>query len=493
MRRLNILIAPLLLALLFAFSFRSFPRTAAQESSASSLNWAPCSDAPEVQCASLQVPVDPANPNGEQLTLWLGRVPASNPAQKKGVLLIIPGGPGAGINDELVGSSAQRNHIDELAQQFDVVSYDPRGIGRSDPVRCDPAAAPAPVDPILTPPPASQFQSIAASNAALYASCFAESGQLMSHLSSVDAAADIEQIRQALTPNDGLVAYGGSYGSAYGAAYLEQYPDHVKALVLDGVIDHSIDLPTFVKRNVDSVQDGFDRFTAWCADNTDCALHGQDLGAAYDAAMANVPSARPVVAQLLAVGPDPNLGWPALARMLGQLKVGDTSTLDELMGATSTSGAPVDPSVIAGKNGLDGGVFCGDYGPLSDYDSLAAASALMAQRSPRFAWRFWDPTPLAHANTSVATCLGWPNAATYPPHPLQVGSHPNVMVANNTHDSQTPLINALSVWLQIPDARLVIADADGHQSFIWSQCAFQAQLAFLADPTSAPPTTICSS
>ena len=55
---------------------------------------------------------------------------------------------------------------------------------------------------------------------------------------------------------------------------------------------------------------------------------------------------------------------------------------------------------------------------------------------------------------------------------MQIESHPNVIVANTTHDSQTPLINALSVWLQIPDARLLIADADGHQSLIYSRCAF---------------------
>jgi pimeloyl-ACP methyl ester carboxylesterase len=490
MRRSQLAYVPLLAALLLCFAYRSPVKLAAQASPSSSLNWAPCEETPEIQCATLQVPVDPANPSGEQLTLWLGRYPSTNPTQKKGVLLIIPGGPGAGINDELVGIGGERNHIDQLAQQFDVVSYDPRGIGKSDPIRCDPNAVPTKTDPVLTPLIASQFQSIAANYSALYASCFAETGNLMSHISSLDAAADIERIRQALTPNDGLVAYAGSYGSTYGEAYLEQYPDKVRALVLDGVIDHSIDFPTFVTRNVLSVQDSFERLSDWCAENSDCALHGQDLGAVYDAAMAAVPSARPLVAQLFAGGPDPNFGWPAVAKMLGELKNGDRSTFDALTAATASGGGNTDPQISAGKYGLDG-TFCSDYGPQTDYAALSASSVAMAQRSPRFAWRYWDPTATAHTNTSVATCLGWPNAAAYPPHPLQVGSHANVMVANTTHDSQTPLINALSVWLQIPDAKLLVADADGHQSLIWSQCAFQAQLAFLADPTSAQPTTIC--
>ena len=65
----------------------------------------------------------------------------------------------------------------------------------------------------------------------------------------MDTAADVERIRQALSPNDGLVAYGASHGSQYGRAYLELYGEHVKALVLDGVVDHSIGLPTFITRN----------------------------------------------------------------------------------------------------------------------------------------------------------------------------------------------------------------------------------------------------
>ena len=75
------------------------------------------------------------------------------------------------------------------------------------------------------------------------------------HLSANDAAADIEQIRQALGQDDGLVAYAGSYGTLYATAYLEQYGDHVKALVLDGVVDHSVDLATYGVRWALSTED----------------------------------------------------------------------------------------------------------------------------------------------------------------------------------------------------------------------------------------------
>ena len=161
----------------------------------------------------------------------------------------------------------------------------------------------------------------------------------------MDTAADVERIRQALSPNDGLVAYGGSYGSPYATAYLERYGDHVKALVLDGVVDHSVDLPTFIARNVLAVNEAFGRFANWCEQDSACALHGRDLAIVFDAAIATAPAIRTVVPQRMAAGRDPQLGWPTVAQMLAQVSDGDTSALEALAGGahpTSTAGRPLD-------------------------------------------------------------------------------------------------------------------------------------------------------
>jgi pimeloyl-ACP methyl ester carboxylesterase len=484
------LLVVMLLALLSAFGWRP-PAVAAQAAAAPVLHWSPCEDVPDTECTGLDVPVDPARPDGQQFSLRLGRVPASDPAHRQGVLLIIPGGPGAGIAETIGGENRSALHIDELAGHYDVVTFDPRGIGKSSPILCGPSTVPVASEPALSPPLPADFALTAAINARLFASCFAATGELMAHLSAMDTAADVERIRQALTPSDGLVAYGASYGSAYGAAYLERYGEHVKALVLDAVVDHSVDFPTFIARNLLSVQDGFDRFSQWCAKESTCALHDRDLGAVFDAAALKAPVVRRLVPQLLAAAADPNLGWPAVAQMLAQVSGGDTSKLDAIAGVASLSSASADPWIVAGKNALFAGVICADFGPQRDFSALAAAGAALARQAPRFAWRFWDSTPIAHGTAGVGDCVGWPKEATNPPHRLQVGSHPNVMVANSTHDSQTPLINALSVWLQIPDARLLIADVDGHQSLILSQCAYRAELRFLGDPTSAAATTLC--
>ncbi|HEY1655726.1 MAG TPA: alpha/beta fold hydrolase [Candidatus Tumulicola sp.] len=472
----------------FALTFQS-PGAAAAATGAA-LSWSPCPDVPGTECTRLVVPVDPAKPNGDKLTIRLGRVPARDQANKKGVIVFLPGGPGAGIGAIFGGDNRKAQHVDELSRNWDLVVFDPRGIGESSPIRCSPQAVPSPPPPSLQPPEREYYENVTRSNAAFFKTCFAQSGELMRHLSSADTAADVEQIRRALTPNEGLIAYAGSYGSAYGQAYLERYPDRVKAMVLDGVVDHSIDFPTFVARNVRSVDDEFDRMVRWCAATASCALHAADVGAVYDDVARAHPELIPVVSQLLAAGSDPEFGWPALAKMLAAAKAGDTAGFEEVRKATTIAGG-ADPSVAAGKSGLFSGVICADYGAQTDFDALVTDGRAIAGEAPRFAWKFWDYTPNLRASVGVGDCVGWPLAAEYPPHRLRVGLHPNVMVANPTHDPATPLANALSVWLQIPQARLLVADSDGHQSWIVSKCSFQAEERFLGDPQNYPSVTLC--
>jgi len=491
MPRRSLVIVPMLLAVLLAFAYLA--PTAAQQPTTPELHWSACPDVPDTECAGLDVPIDPARQDGTTLALRLARVPASDPSHKKGMLLFIPGGPGIGISGTIGGDTRAAQHIDDFRREYDVVTFDPRGIGQSSPILCAPNAVPSPSAPVERPPSPAEFKAIADANAALFRSCFAATGELMAHLSAMDTAADIECIRQALTPNDGLVAYAGSYGTQYAQAYLERYGKHVKALVLDAVVDHSVEMPTFVARNVVAASDAFDRFTRWCERDSGCTLHGQNLGAIFDAVVAKVPVTRTLVSQLLATGADPRVGWPAIAKMLAEVNGGQTAALDAMMGTASLASTAGDPRIRAGKNGLFAGVLCADYGPQRDYNALLTAGKAVALQAPRFAWKFWDATPLAHATAGVGDCVGWPSQASNPPHRLRVGPHPNVMVASPTHDPATPLINALSVWLQIPQARLLIADVDGHQSLILSACAFKAEARFLDDPTSVSTTTVCPS
>jgi pimeloyl-ACP methyl ester carboxylesterase len=477
-------------ALILAALFVASNGPASSQTAKPELAWAPCGDVPDTECAGLQVPIDYAAPDGAKITLRIGRARAVDAAKRKGVLLLLPGGPGVGIVEIMGGELRTTQHLPEFQRQYDVVTFDPRGIGKSSPIRCDPAMVPTAEMPLDHKPIQAEFEAVARANAAFIKSCADASGELLWHLSAKDTAQDIERIRQALSPADGIVSYAASYGSAYGAAYLEAYPANVQALILDGVVDHTVDFATFSARNVMSVQDAFERFAQWCARDAKCELHGKDLSAAFDNAIAREPKTRTLVPQLLATGDHPELGWPALARMLAEVGRGESKTLKEMIATASLSTAD-DPWLRIGKDGLFRAVICADYGPQRDYAKLAATADTLAKAAPRFVWKFWDSMPMAHASAGTGDCVGWPRDAVNPPHQLKVGPHRNVMVSNSTHDPATPLANAVSVWLQIPQARLLIADVDGHQSLPLSKCAYEAEARFLADPDSASSTTLC--
>src|SRR5262249_32272652 len=102
------------------------------------LEWSACADIAEAEGAGIEVPVDSARPDGPRFTLRLGRLPALDPAQRKGMLLFIPGGPGVGISEFFGEDLRGRRHIDEFRRQWDVVTFDPRGVGQSSPIRCAP-------------------------------------------------------------------------------------------------------------------------------------------------------------------------------------------------------------------------------------------------------------------------------------------------------------------------------------------------------------------
>jgi pimeloyl-ACP methyl ester carboxylesterase len=488
MSRLSFVFAGLVFAVPLAFGAGG-PAALAQ-SAQPNLKWAPCGDVPETECAGLEVPIDYANPNGAKFTLRLARAPAVDPAKRKGMLLILPGGPGAGILEELGGMRTEQ-HVPEFQQQYDVVTFDPRGIGKSSPVRCDPKAVPKAEMPMDRQPTQAEFDAVARANAPFFKSCADATGELFWHLSAKDTVQDIERIRQALTPNDGIVSYAASYGSEYGAAYLEAYPQNVKALVLDAVMDHTVEYAPFLARNVMSVQDSFERLEQWCAQDAKCALHGKDLGAAFDAAIVREPKLRTLVPQMLAGGDEPQFGWSTVAQLLAEVRSGESKMLKDLAAALTLS-TNDDPWLRIGKDGLFRGVICADYGPQREYAKLRATGDMLAKVAPRFVWKFWDSMPMEHASAGIGVCVGWPREARYPPHPLKVGPHRNVMVLNATHDPPTPLANALSVYLQIPEARLLIADADGHQGLIVSKCAYETAARFLADPKSVSSITLCS-
>ncbi|WP_433164877.1 alpha/beta hydrolase [Kribbella sp. CA-247076] len=199
--------------------------------------WGDCGD-PKLaafQCASVEVPTDYDRPRGETTTIGLTRLPASDPARRIGTLFTNPGGPG-GSGVDFVHQLATVAYSAEVRARFDILGFDPRGVGRSDAVTCYPTAAEE--QAALAEWPAfpvgkaeeRKYTRIAASIAA---NCARTSPDRMAHFSTANVARDMDLLRQAV--GDAKLTYAGySYGTYLGATYAKLFPKNVRALMLDG-------------------------------------------------------------------------------------------------------------------------------------------------------------------------------------------------------------------------------------------------------------------
>ncbi|MEV0331543.1 alpha/beta hydrolase [Nocardia sp. NPDC050717] len=201
-------------------------------------SWAPCAEAElrRYECARVPVPLDYARPDGPTLELAVIRQPARDPGRRIGTLFTAAGGPGGSGIDWAAGGEMFPG---ELSRRFDVVTFDQRGVGRSAPVRCFPdSAAAADFWRGMTVPPVDDAQRRAAedSSRALAAGCAEHSGELLAHLTTVDAARDLDLLRRAVGAEQ-LTFEGGSYASYLAIVYGSLFPDRVRALALSSIVD----------------------------------------------------------------------------------------------------------------------------------------------------------------------------------------------------------------------------------------------------------------
>jgi pimeloyl-ACP methyl ester carboxylesterase len=471
MRPLLRIAATILLACLVALVVAA-PGWAAQNGSKETIRWHSCgSDSPRsLQCGELAVPLDYSDPDGAKIRLGFNRLRAQDRAHRIGSLIVNQGGPG-GAGSEIVAAEAGRGGLwhPSLHRRFDLIGMDPRGIGTSTPVRCDPDVYNRRVS--LFPRNPAQFGRLARYVRDLGQSCRERTGRLLGHVDTASVVRDMEALRRAL--GDGRLNFLGlSYGAEIGALYAERYPTRIRAMALDGILDHSIATEALFTDNAMGYEDAFTRFAAWCAQTAECALHGRDVVALFEGLTQRadqqpipVPECAPARCHTPVTGDDirvttynallfkdpvPALGapgWNALAQALGALEAGDASPFARPLVHSSRD------DTVAGL-----AVNCVDYPRIiGGWDDLFATTLLARTVAPH-------TQGASEAWLAVVGCMRWPVPVANRPHRLRVHNAPPILLVNATHDPSTPYRWAYNVVQQIPRAVLLTRDGDGHTS-----------------------------
>jgi pimeloyl-ACP methyl ester carboxylesterase len=408
--------------------------------------WTPCPDGAEIgmECAALDVPVDPADPEGRRITLQLGRLPATGPAE--GSVLTNFGGPGPSGIEML--RKMTHGSFTSLRERMHIVTWDPRGYGgpfggRSTALDCDWTTLVRPTPPY--PADQAEFDALAAANRATAAACRDTDPTLFDHMDSASNAWDLEAIRVALGDPE-LNFYGSSYGGMIGQAYARLFPDRIRTMVLDGTSTHSTgDWASELDALARDQEALFQRFVDWCAAEPSCALHGSDVGDRWQKVLAQAdrtPVPAPAVdaaytrrdLQALAMNPvrrGPE-GWPALAQAVVAAEQGDASGF-------APPGRWPYPSV-----GTPGVTECLEFPSFTDIDELTTTVERITTLAPNTGAAF----PLvAH----IVTCIGWPAPLSNPPAPLP--------------DGVPPLLGA-GTWSDYPGTDRVIDQVPGSVSIL---------------------------
>jgi pimeloyl-ACP methyl ester carboxylesterase len=239
---------------------------------ASRLTWRDCHHG--FECATLTVPVDYSAPRGEQVGIAVTREPAADRRHRIGALVINWGGPGDPGTETLQRTAGTLPAL--VRQRFDVVSFDPRGTGSSRPIDCvDDATFDKLWSSDLTPDRPEDLPSFYDGTAAkvdLVAACVARQGPWLAQVGTRNVARDLDRLRTALGEQK-LNFLGYSYGTVLGAVYAQEFPSHLRTLVLDSVVDLSATLQQQQEGNAQGFEHALNAFLAKCTADSSCAFH----------------------------------------------------------------------------------------------------------------------------------------------------------------------------------------------------------------------------
>lgn len=432
------------------------------------LEWSACDGS--FQCADLTVPIDYAAPSQGDIQIKVLRVAARDQKDRIGSLVVNPGGPGgsgvqyAASADNIVGPSVRK--------YFDVVGFDPRGVGQSAPIDC---LSDHQLDQFLsadpTPDNRPEEQQLLGEAKDMASGCEAHNKTLLPHVSTVDAAKDMDVLRAAL--GDAQLNYlGKSYGTFLGATYAEHFPTRVGRFVLDGVVAPDLTGEEMAKGQAAGFELATRTYVKDCIDQGDCPL-----GNTVDAGMQwlrdflgrldahPIPSGDPAVPEL-------NEAWASLGMAAALYDQGSWGILtDAIVAAQQGNGSELMRLADSYADRDPGGRYTGnimeviyavncldrpDSPDLSSYEQYAKDFSKVAPT--------WGPF-LAWGNLP---CGVWPVKGGEGPRTISAKGSGPIVVVGTTRDPATPYEWSVRLRDQLANASLITFNGDGHTAYMRS-------------------------
>lgn len=399
--------------------------------------WRGCGD--HLECATVTVPVDWARPDGPTLELAVARYPAAH--HRQGPVFFNPGGPGLSGVDALRERGAQLSAL--VGGRFDIVSWDVRGSGGSSPISCADGES-TPLDYGTGPLPAD-----------FAARCGAFHGELLAHLSTAATARDLDRLR-VLSGESRVSFYGEGYGSFLGQTYANLFPQRVRAMVLDGIVDPVAYTAGAEERVANTLADAarvFDEFARLCREAHGCPLEdaNETLAGVLEAVTSTPLGLLTYEAALVAL--HSYLGtparWPEMAAALAAAADGDGSALAQQARRLRPGLAASIPPAA--------GIGCADSPAQVSRSTSPARLSLFTAMSP--------------VDGPLATWWSWMPCASWPVHGAEVYTGPwstrtetPILVIGTTADPVTPYRNARTVSALLGNAVLLTHTGYGHPS-----------------------------
>ncbi|MGH9172007.1 MAG: alpha/beta hydrolase [Acidimicrobiales bacterium] len=459
------------------------------------LAWAACDGS--FECASLVVPISYEHPSEGTIKVAVVELPSAGDPKTARDLVLNPGGPGvSGVN--FLEQSWTAFPL-ALRQKFNLVSFDPRGVGSSEPVTC---GTPASLrqwlayDPVPTTP--RQIDALTTEDKAFDAACAKSVPRdVLANLSTEVTAHDLDRLRQALGEPK-LDYLGFSYGTYLGALYAMTFPGNVGTMVLDGAVDPSLGMAGLGSQQAASFEVDLHDFFSWCSASATCTAELPDPPGDFADLVKDSEQSGKITADLSsALGGPTDLDfaiaetavvsalystntWPDLGEDISQALQGNGTALAELAleyaGFNSNGG-------VSNEIAAQMAIYCLDRPPppVSSYPALATQ---FAKSSSDFgASEAWSTLP----------CNYWPMPATGQPQTLHLPYAEHILVVGSTHDPATPYAWAKALTEQLDGAILLTRTGDGHTGYFSSTCV-QGWVDSYLESLRAPPTgTVCAS